>query len=480
MRNVDRLCLSHFWVAFGAFLFACLIGTWQMWVRSPLGATVGTPGQYFMSVTAHGVSMAYVLTTFFIMGFGYFVAVTTLNRPLPGRPWAWAAFWIGLIGVVVTLIPIGLGKASVLFTFYPPLTGSVWFYLGLVMVVAASWIWCVLMLLAMVGGFAGRADAQTPTATQGTTRTLTLEEALKIAAEKNRDIEKAREYRNWVEGKYREELAVALPRATLNLNMMRSYDASQQGLFRTFAPADGDTAIGDIFGGRQDIRTGGVQFDQLIFSWGAVGAALKAAKMGFEFSDAQLARYQQSVARDVTAAFWDVLIAREFERIAQEAIDQRQRHLDETKKRQAAGTVTDFDVLAAEVGLQNVRPTLIRSANDVRVARDRLALLLAETGDIDVAGTLDTAPGQIPGYDEVLAKALDTRPELSELRTQIGRRHPGGKVAHVVRVAGLGPEPEVDLRRFAAEDLGPLPAALPVGLVDEDRSHQPSAWVTMA
>lgn len=149
MRNADRLCLAHFWVAFGAFLFACLIGTWQMWVRSPLGAHVGTPGQYFMSVTAHGVSMAYVLTTFFIMGFGYFVAVTALNRPLPGRFWAWVAFWIALLGVVVTLIPIGLGRASVLFTFYPPLTASVWFYVGLVLVVAASWIWCVLMLVAM-------------------------------------------------------------------------------------------------------------------------------------------------------------------------------------------------------------------------------------------------------------------------------------------------------------------------------------------
>ncbi len=149
VRNVDRLCLAHFWVAFGAFLFACLIGTWQMWVRSPLGAKIGTPGQYFMSVTAHGVSMAYVLTTFFIMGFGYFVAVTALNRPLPGRLWAWAAFWIALLGVVVTIIPIGLGRASVLFTFYPPLTASVWFYIGLVLVVAASWIWCVLMLVAM-------------------------------------------------------------------------------------------------------------------------------------------------------------------------------------------------------------------------------------------------------------------------------------------------------------------------------------------
>ena len=68
----------HFWSP--AFL-----GAWQMWVRSPWGANVGTPGQYFMSVTAHGVSMAYVLTTFFIMGFGYFVAVTSLDRPLPGK-----------------------------------------------------------------------------------------------------------------------------------------------------------------------------------------------------------------------------------------------------------------------------------------------------------------------------------------------------------------------------------------------------------
>ena len=39
-----------------------------------------------MSVTAHGVSMAYVLTTFFIMGFGYFVAVTSLAVRSPAKP----------------------------------------------------------------------------------------------------------------------------------------------------------------------------------------------------------------------------------------------------------------------------------------------------------------------------------------------------------------------------------------------------------
>src|SRR5215217_4164555 len=149
VRNVERLCLAHFWVAFSAFAAACVLGAWQMWVRSPLGAHLGTPGTYFTLVTAHGVAMAYVLTTFFIMGFGYFVAVTALARPLPGKAWAWGGFWVALIGVIMAVVPIATGQASVLFTFYPPLTASVWFYIGLVLVVVASWIWCVLMLVAM-------------------------------------------------------------------------------------------------------------------------------------------------------------------------------------------------------------------------------------------------------------------------------------------------------------------------------------------
>src|SRR5215470_19833905 len=149
VRNVERLCLAHFWVAFAAFLVAALLGTWQMWVRSPLGANIGTPSQYFLSVTAHGVAMAYVLTTFFIMGFGYFVAVTALARPLPGKAWAWGGFWLATAGVALALWAILTGKASVLFTFYPPLTGSAFFYIGLVLVVAGSWVWCVLMIAAM-------------------------------------------------------------------------------------------------------------------------------------------------------------------------------------------------------------------------------------------------------------------------------------------------------------------------------------------
>ncbi len=149
MRSLERLTLAHLWVAFAAFIVACFFGVWQMWARSPLPAPFVTPDHYFLSVTAHGVSMAFVLTTFFIMGFGYFTAETALGRPLPGIHWAWLAFVIALAGALMATVAILSGRASVLYTFYPPLMASPIFYFGLVLVVVGSWIWCVLMIVAM-------------------------------------------------------------------------------------------------------------------------------------------------------------------------------------------------------------------------------------------------------------------------------------------------------------------------------------------
>jgi len=150
VRN-KGLILAHCWVAFAVFAAACVLGVWQMWVRSPLAAPYANPDNYFLSVTAHGVSMGFVLTTFFIMGFGYFVAETALQRELPGARWAWAGFAIGIFGTLLAVAMVVSGRATVLYTFYPPLTANPLFYIGLVLVVAGSWIWCVLMLIAMAG-----------------------------------------------------------------------------------------------------------------------------------------------------------------------------------------------------------------------------------------------------------------------------------------------------------------------------------------
>ena len=159
-----RLVLAHIWLAFAAFLIACVLGAWQMWARSPLVAPAHTAANYFRSVTLHGVSMAYVLSTFFIMGFGYYVAETALDRALPGLKVAWAAFWAGVLGVVITVLAVLSGQASVLYTFYPPMTATPWFYIGLVLVVAGSWVWCGLMIAALAAWKRANPGAPAPLA----------------------------------------------------------------------------------------------------------------------------------------------------------------------------------------------------------------------------------------------------------------------------------------------------------------------------
>src|SRR6185295_19100482 len=90
---------------------------------------------YYLSVTAHGVLMALVFTTFFIMGVGYVIARTALQRPLYSVKLGWIGFWISLIGSVLTAAVILLGKASVLYTFYPPLQAHPLFYIGATLLV---------------------------------------------------------------------------------------------------------------------------------------------------------------------------------------------------------------------------------------------------------------------------------------------------------------------------------------------------------
>jgi HAE1 family hydrophobic/amphiphilic exporter-1 len=275
-------------------------------------------------------------------------------------------------------------------------------------------------------------------------RVLTLEQALAIAASQNRDIQKAIEYKKWVQGKYEQERAAALPQITFKGSLTKSADNSQSKLFSGLMPSSdsgsdsGGVGFGDVFGGSTSTRAATFSINQTVFTWGQVGAAIRAAKLGFDYSGHQLRRFQQAVTKDVTTSFYNILAAREAVRIAREDLAQKARHLDEVTKRQAAGTATDYDVLAAQVATENAKPAVIRSQNAVRAAREQLRFLLAEPREVDVEGTLATQVEPVPGYDEVLATALQNRPELGELKTQQGIYN------ELIKIAGAAGKPRVD------------------------------------
>lgn len=136
-----RLVLAHFWVAFIAFAVALVLGEWQMAVRAPQVPWVQNPELYYRSVTAHGTIMGYVLPTLVAMGFGYALTELSLRRPLLGVRWAWAGFWLVVAGTLMAGLTVAAGKASVLYTFYPPLVANAFYYLGVVLVVVGSWVW---------------------------------------------------------------------------------------------------------------------------------------------------------------------------------------------------------------------------------------------------------------------------------------------------------------------------------------------------
>jgi len=191
---------------------------------------------------------------------------------------------------------------------------------------------------------------------------------------------------------------------------------------------------------RQDSTGLGVTVSQALYTWGKVGAAIRAAEKGFLTADEKLRQANQETGRQVTQAFYDILLAREQRDIAARNLAQREHHLAAVQNRYAAGVATDYDVLAARVAVDNAKPELLRAESRVRLGRDRLRFLLAAGEEIDAAGTLEVAQTPLPDYQTALSSALDQRPELAELH------HWQEVYSELVTIAKADNKPRLDLK----------------------------------
>lgn len=261
------------------------------------------------------------------------------------------------------------------------------------------------------------------------TAVLTLDEAISITLEKNKDIQKAREYRNLVLGRYVEERAAALPQLVITGGVGRSSDETAKSL--NGLP-------------RQESRVADVHLSQVLFTWGQVGAAIRAAKYGIATADDQLRIFRQAAVRDVSASFYDILLAKELNGIAVLSLRQKENHLDEARKKHLAGIATDYDVLAAEVAVQNARPAVIKTQNLILTAKENLKFLLALGGpDVEAKGSLRAVVEPPRAFEEAFRIAGKKRPELADVRNRIGLAQ------ELVKVAKAGNKPRLDLKALS-------------------------------
>jgi cytochrome c oxidase subunit I len=140
MKGRHALAGTHIGIAVAAFGVASFLGVLQAFSIADIDFPYRDESLYYISMTAHGVLMALVFTTFFIMGFGYALAQENLGR-LVGRSMAWLALALSAVGSVMAAATILRGESTVLYTFYPPLQAKPSFYIGATLLVAGSWIW---------------------------------------------------------------------------------------------------------------------------------------------------------------------------------------------------------------------------------------------------------------------------------------------------------------------------------------------------
>jgi outer membrane protein TolC len=138
------------------------------------------------------------------------------------------------------------------------------------------------------------------------------------------------------------------------------------------APIAGLGGIGSLFGdlpfGQEHGYTAQIAATQTLYAGGRVGAALKIAKEYRAQSRLGYAEQTAELEFKVKSAYYRAALAQELEGIAQAAVDQAQRFLDEERLRRRAGSVSELEVLRAEVSLENLRPQLVQARNASELA----------------------------------------------------------------------------------------------------------------
>lgn len=139
-KSLQKIILIELLVPLALLLLGTFHGVMQVMFRAGVIRANSFAGiEYYQGLTAHGVINAIVLTTFFAVALGH----ALVSQELKSRVsifGAWLSLMLMLLGAVMAATMIYLGKATVLYTFYPPLKAHPVFYLGLAIFIVGSWV----------------------------------------------------------------------------------------------------------------------------------------------------------------------------------------------------------------------------------------------------------------------------------------------------------------------------------------------------
>ena len=285
------------------------------------------------------------------------------------------------------------------------------------------------ILAVLAASLAASAQSPPPPA-----QTLTLQDAIRVALEKNPTVQAAAAYSQAVREGIAEAKAARMPRLDFSEGLTRGNNPVYVfgGLLTERQFNANDFALNflntppplDVF------RT---QFSAALplYDAGQMGRRIKDAKLSAQGAGETARRTRQEVIFHVVKAYTDELLAQENVRVAQSALKTAQSDLERAQARQEEGQGIPSDLLSAQVYLAQTEEDLLQAQNAANLARAALSVAMGLPED--------TATNIEPGLKEMsydpgaLAarqqEALTTRPDLREFGLGVERASNGARMA---------------------------------------------------
>lgn len=247
------------------------------------------------------------------------------------------------------------------------------------------------------------------------TSVLNLEQAISLALEKNADLKIASMEVNKSEEKLREARSGLFPQLNASGQYQRYID-----LPVIFMPP------GSPFGptlkiGADNSFAASASLSVPLFAW-SLYQGIGLASDALTISQENYRSVKNKVVGDVKKAFLTVLLTRETKDVMKQSLKNAEDNFENIKRLNSAGTLSDYDVLRAEVQVENLKPTVLQMENNYVLSLEALKVTIGldANHDIDVVGEMNfEEPYQIPTQQEVIDELIKNNPQLAILENQV-------------------------------------------------------------
>lgn len=159
-----------------------------------------------------------------------------------------------------------------------------------------------------------------------------------------------------------------------------------------------------------------VTLTQTLFS-STVFRGIGASQIYYDLAKADLNSTVSKTVLSVQKTFYGVLLSSEVFEITKQSFENALDNLDDVKALYKQGLVSEFDMLQAEVQVENIRPVLLQMENNLKTAKDGLKMLLGieQSESIEVQGDFNYEPFFTSEESDLINEALTQNFEIKTL-----------------------------------------------------------------